>query len=421
MTRLLYSSLLYIIAPLQFINLWWRGKTLPAYRLRWGERLGKIPKLEVKPRIWLHAVSVGEVNAAVPLIEQLLQDYSDHALLVTSTTPTGSEQLKRRFGARIEHFYFPYDLPHVIRRFLKRSRPRILVVMETELWPNCFYLCQRKGIPVVIVNARISDKSYQGYKKIRKFIQPAIQNISHICAQGDSDRDRFICLGVEPKKVDVVGNIKFDLPAPDIGEPDTALQAIQKSQRPVWIAASTHDDEEQKMLTVHRTLLHTLPNALLILVPRHPERFESIAGLCNSRSFNIARRSKQEVPDENSEIYLGDTMGELMKLYAEAQVAFVGGSLVPTGGHNPIEPASLGVPVLAGPNTQNFRDIYASLIHAEGGRIVADEQELHGQLLALLTNQSEREQLSQQASLLLQQSQGATQRITKLLMTQLPG
>lgn len=415
MKRLLYSSLLYLIAPFQCVSLWQRGKTLPGYRLRWSERLGKIPKLERKPRIWLHAVSVGEVNAAQPLIEHLLMEHSDHALLVTTTTPTGSEQLMRRFSGRIEHYYFPYDLPHVIRRFIRRSRPRMLVVMETELWPNCFFLCRKKDIPVVIVNARISDKSYRGYKKIKGFIQPAIKSISQVAAQGETDRDRFICLGMSPNNVEVSGNIKFDLPPPDIGEQDPALQLITSATRPVWIAASTHDNEEERLLRVHKTLRHKLPDALLILVPRHPERFEAIADLCLNEGFALARRSRQEIPDDKSEVYLGDTMGELMKLYAVSQVAFVGGSLAATGGHNPIEPASLGVPVLSGPNTQNLRDIYSSLIEAAGCKIVVDDNPLYETLLLLLSNPQERKKMSEAATALLDNSRGTTKNIHRII------
>lgn len=415
MKRFLYSSLLYLIAPFQFLNLWQRGKTLPGYRQRWGERLGRIPKLETAPRIWLHAVSVGEVNAAVPLIENLLATRPDYKLLVTTTTPTGSEQLKRRFSGRIEHFYFPYDLPHVIRRFLKRSNPDILVVMETELWPNCFHICRKKNVPVVIANARISDKSYRGYKKVKRWIEPAIKSIDHIAAQGETDRDRFICLGVPAEKVEVAGNIKFDLPPPTVEASDPALDAIKHADRPIWIGASTHDNEEERLLKVHQALRLKLPDALLILVPRHPERFAPVADQCLQSGLKLARRSHQEIPDSECAVYLGDSMGELMKLYAVSQVAFIGGSLVSTGGHNPIEPASLGIPVLSGPNTQNLRDIYNCLVEADGCRIVEDENALYDELSGLLTHPELRDQLSTAALSFLDASRGAVVKLQAMI------
>ncbi len=421
MIRTLYSITLYSLLPFQFFRLWQRGRKLPAYRQRWSERLGRIPRLSKKPRIWLHAVSVGEVNAAHPLIQTLLDEFPDHALLITTTTPTGSEQVTRSWGTRVEHYYFPYDLPHAIRRFLRRTSPSLLVVMETELWPNCFFLCARRHIPVLIANARISDHSYLGYRKYKRLLRPAIDNIDLVATQSKTDRDRFICLGVPRHRVLVTGNIKFDLP-PFACNPatDPATASIASAGRPVWIAASTHTGEEQLVLQAQQLLLQTHPDALLILVPRHPERFTAVAALCQEQGFSVARRAQGDLPTPDTSVYLGDTMGELLKLYCVSPIAFLGGSLVPIGGHNPIEPASIGSVVISGPHHHNFRDVYQLMIEAQACRIVADVNSLAETLRELFSGAEKRAEMSHRAKRLVENSRGAVAEISQQIHSHLP-
>ncbi len=416
MRRILYSALLYLLLPLQFFRLWLRGRKAPAYRRRWGERLAYFPALEKKPRIWLHAVSVGETIAARPLVEKLLSEFPDHRVLVTSTTPTGSEQVKRLFGERVEHRYFPYDLPGTVRRFLRKTAPSLLVVMETELWPNCFHHCRRAGIPVIIANARLSPRSVDGYRRFGRFVRDILGDITMIAAQSEGDAERFIQLGASAGRIANCGNIKFDMPKDDAAViAGKTLRRQIGEQRPVWIAASTHAGEEEIILDAHRRILETQPEALLILVPRHPERFDAVAATCEEHGFSLRRRGRSEKPDATTQIYLGDTMGELMQLYAAADIAFVGGSLNDTGGHNPLEPAATGLPVLTGPTIHNFRDIYELLIAEKIAEIVGDASELAAAVASALEKRKETRERGQNARTLIEENRGAVECITAII------
>jgi 3-deoxy-D-manno-octulosonic-acid transferase len=379
--RWLYSLLLYLLTPAVFVRLWLRGRKAPAYRKRWGERFGHIAPLPDRPRIWLHAVSVGETIAAAPLVRALKESYPDHALLITSTTPTGSAQVRRLFGDEVEHCYLPYDLPHVLQRFLRRIRPRILIVMETELWPNLFAACYAQDIPVLVVNARLSERSFRGYRKIRVLIQPALR-AARVLAQTGDDAGRFHSLGALSEQVEVAGNLKFDQGIADsVREQGRALREQLGADRRIWVAASTHAGEDARILQAHRRLLERQPGALLIIVPRHPERFDEVASLVASMGFASQRRSSRGRPDRAIEVFVGDTLGEMMIFYAAADIAFVGGSLVETGGHNPLEPAALGVPVITGPHWFNFSGIYPQLLDSGAAREVADSDQLTDILL----------------------------------------
>ena len=416
MKRILYSALLYLLLPMQFFRLWLRGRKAPAYRRRWSERLAFFPALEKRPRIWLHAVSVGETIAAKPLVEKLLSEFPDHRLLVTTTTPTGSEQVSRLFGERVEHCYFPYDLPGTIRRFLRRAAPSLLVVMETELWPNCFYHCRRAGIPVIVANARLSPRSVVGYRRFGRFVQEVLGDITTIAAQSAGDAERFVQLGASPERIADCGNIKFDMPKDEtaLAAGKTLRQQIGK-QRPVWIAASTHAGEEEIILDAHRRVLAEHPEALLILVPRHPERFDDVAATCEEHGFAPRRRSRGERPDATARIYLGDTMGELMRLYGAADIAFVGGSLNDTGGHNPLEPASAGLPVLTGPTIHNFRDIYDLLIAEKVAEVVGDAGELTAAVASALGKPEQTRQRGKKAQALIDNNRGAVECIAEIV------
>ena len=371
--------------------------------------------MDVVPRIWLHAVSVGETIAAAPLVKRLQQRFPDHRLLITSTTPTGSAQVQRQFGNSVEHCYFPYDLPGTIKRFLKRYQPDALIVMETELWPNCFYHCHRRGIPIVVANARLSPRAFTNYQKFRPLVTPTLRNVSAIAAQSEDDRARFIALGAPLRQVFNSGNIKFDLALDeDTIKAGKRLQQ-QFGDRPVWIAASTHEGEEPIALDAHRQVLSQLPNALLILVPRHPERFDHVARLCAEYGMTTSRRSEGACPDGDTAVYLGDTMGELMTLFAAADIAFVGGSLNDTGGHNPLEPASLSLPVLTGPTIHNFCDIYASLIDAGNAEVVENAKALSESIARLLQNEDERKRRGEKGQMLIAANRGATDAIISLV------
>lgn len=410
--RYFYSLLLYLLLPFMLLRLWWRGSRNPAYRRRIGERLGFFAALEARPRLWLHAVSVGEVIAAAPLIERLLQAYPDHALLVTTTTPTGSAELMRRFQSRVEHVYFPFDLPGVVRRFLARTRPRALLVMETELWPNLFHRVAARGMPLLLLNARLSPRSCRGYARLGSLTRGTLGCVSRLLAQGEGDAQRFRSLGAPAERVAVAGNIKFDLAVPEdlLAAAEGERRALF-GQRPVWIAASTHEGEEAQVLAAHRQVVAALPEALLVIVPRHPERFDAVAGLIESQDWPLARRSRGEPPVAEKGVYLADTMGELLRLYAMADVAFVGGSLVPVGGHNPLEPAALGRAVLSGAQTFNFAEITPALIAAGGARQVDDADALAREVTALLQDDDARQAMGDAGRALVLANRGALQRI----------
>lgn len=411
-----YTFLAYLLTPVQFLRLWLKGRKLPAYRERWSERMGHPVLTDDRPRIWLHSVSVGEAVAAEPIVNRLLAEYPDHSVLVTTTTPTGSDQVRRMFGDRVEHSYFPYDLPHVVRRFLRKAKPSLLVLMETEIWPNCLRQCEAQKIPVVLANARLSEKSYQGYGSFRGLLAPLLSTIRLIAAQTIEDRERFVSLGSRDSDVVVLGNVKSDVSVPvSVRYNGEALRERLGSHRSVWIAASTHRGEEQEILRAHRQVLDVFDDALLVLVPRHPDRFDEVAQLCVESGFTYARRSRNELPGSETDVYLGDTMGELLHLYAASDLAFVGGSLSKTGGHNPLEPASLGKPVITGPNVKNFQSMYEQLNNNGACETVYTGYDLGNQVIRYLSDDELREESGQAAQGLVEESKGASENLMGLI------
>ncbi|MCG5500692.1 lipid IV(A) 3-deoxy-D-manno-octulosonic acid transferase [Ectothiorhodospira sp. A-7R] len=409
--RVLYSLILYVITPLVLARLLLRSRANPDYRHRWRERLGWSPHLPARPRLWVHAVSVGEVAAAAALVAGLRRRFPGHAILMTTTTPTGSAEVIRRFGNSVEHCYLPYDLPDGVARFLARARPERLLVMETELWPNLYRACARRGIPVMVVNARLSARSARGYARIRPLVRQTLAQVSGIAARGEEDACRFLALGARPDQVRVSGNIKYDLALSDDLIRAAAEWRAQVGERPVWIAASTHPGEDEPVLAAHRSLLSRWPGALLILVPRHPERFDAVAALCRAQGFAVARRSAGLPPEAGDTVWLGDTMGELMRLYGVASVAFVGGSLVPTGGHNPLEPAAHGVAVVTGPQVFNFTEVYEALDRAGGVRRVADADGLAAAVSTLWSDLEAHRAITVAARRVLDENRGAVDRV----------
>lgn len=373
--RLIYTGLLYLALPLALLRLYWRGHREPAHRQRWRERLGLIPS-PPSGGLWVHAVSVGETRAALPLIRALLVRHPDRPLVVTTTTLTGSRQVREALGERVHHFYAPYDLPGAVARFLRRTRPRLAIIMETELWPNLLRQCAVAGIPVMIANARLSEHSARGYARIRRLTASMLRDITLIAAQAEADAERFRALGAP--RVRVTGNLKYDLTPPET-LPEQGRQLRREllgANRPVWIAASTHAGEDEQILEAFAQLRDRWPELLLFLVPRHPERFDGVAALCQQWGFSVVRRSEQRRCAPDTAIFLGDSMGELLRFYAAADLAFVGGSLVPTGGHNVLEPALLGLPVLFGPHMFNFTEAGERLLEANAAWRIADAGKL---------------------------------------------
>lgn len=415
--RALYTAVLYLLTPLVFLRLAWRGRRARAYWRRWPERLGMVAAVAGERPIWLHAVSVGEVLAALPLIEALLARYPSLPLLVTTTTPTGSERVREALGARVLHVYAPYDLSGAVRRFLERTRPRLALVMETELWPNLYAGLRRRRIPLLLLNARLSARSARGYRRLGSLVRGTLACVDFIAAQGRDDAERLLALGAPTERVAVLGNIKFDLaPLPELDAAASELRARWPG-RPVLIAASTHEGEDEQVLDAYAQLKTRFPQLVLFLVPRHPERFERVAALVTGRGYALSRRSRSEA---GAEVYLGDTMGELMTLYAAADVAFVGGSLVPTGGHNPIEPAALGLPVLCGPHVFNFAEITGLLCAAGGAQRVADAGELAREVALLLEDPARARAMGTAARSEVQRHRGALERMLERITPHLP-
>ncbi|HCK82045.1 MAG TPA: lipid IV(A) 3-deoxy-D-manno-octulosonic acid transferase [Candidatus Competibacter sp.] len=374
--RGLYTALLYMALPLALLRLYWRGLRDRDQRRRWGERLGFIPSLPTCGCLWVHAVSVGETRAALPLIRALRARYPETPLLVTTTTLTGSRQVREALGDRVHHAYAPYDLPGAVERFLQRSRPMLAVIMETELWPNLLRRCAAAGIPTLIANARLSERSARGYARIGHLTAAMLKDITLIAAQSEVDAGRFRSLGAP--RVRVAGNLKYDLTLPD-GLPEqgqTLRRDLFGEGRPVWIAASTHTGEDERVLAAFALIRSRWPELLLLLVPRHPERFDGVAALGRQCGFKVVRRSGRQFCTPDTAVFLGDSMGELLLFYAAADIAFVGGSLVPTGGHNVLEPALLGLPVLFGPHMFNFTEAGQRLLAAQAAWQVNDTEAL---------------------------------------------
>jgi len=392
--RHVYSTVFRLLLPLVFMRLLWRSRAAPAYRRRWRERLGLAPGGESRaarsdpgPVLWLHAVSLGETLAARPLVEFLLTEFPDTPVMVTTTTPTGSRQVATLFGERVLHVYAPLDTPGAVGRFLARYRPRLLLLIETELWPNLLHGCRQRHCPVLLANARLSERSFRGYARLGQFGRTLLSWVSHVACQTQDDATRFAALGVPADRLSVCGNIKFDL---DVGGIlPGRIQALRSEWhcigRFVFAAASTHAGEDEAVLAAFAILRRQVPDALLLLVPRHPERFKAVHGLCTAAGWQTRRRSLGESPGADTAVLLGDTMGELLLLLGVADVAFVGGSLVSRGGHNLLEPAALGVPVLSGDSLFNFSAV-RDLLLASGALVLVEDAADLGKVLCELAS-----------------------------------
>ncbi|MEO8670668.1 MAG: lipid IV(A) 3-deoxy-D-manno-octulosonic acid transferase [Tahibacter sp.] len=409
--RFLYTFVMYLLTPVILFRLARRGLHYRSYLGRWRERFGFFPDPGFDASIWIHAVSVGEVNAALPLIEALMLRHADTPFVITTITPTGSERVQKVFGERVFHVYLPYDLPASVRRFLSRVRPRLGVVMETEIWPNLFVECEKRGVPVVVANARLSQKSLRGYGPVRPLARRAIRSARFVAAQSALDAERLLELGADSSRLAVLGNVKFDMAVPaNLAEHGRNVRAAWGQHRPVWIAASTHEGEELTVLKAHAAVLRRFPDALLLIAPRHPERFRPVSLACRSFGYNTRTRSEDVSAQVETQCFVVDTLGELLRYFACCDIAFVGGSLVPIGGHNVLEPAALSVPVVVGPNTFNFAEITRSLVSAGGALQIGEADQLAPTVLRLLGDNRKRLAMGEAARDVFERERGAVAR-----------
>lgn len=416
MLRVIYTLLIYVVAPIALALTAWRGVRDPVYRDRWVERFGFSRLRFAGPVIWVHAVSVGEVQAAAALVRTLRQRYPDKPLVVTTATPTGAQRVQALFGEAVFHGYLPYDLPGAVKRFLGRVRPGIAIIMETEVWPNLYRECGRRRIPIVLASARLSAKSVRRFRRIAGLFRDALAQGIVIGAQTQADAERFLAVGSQAARTYVTGNIKFDLEiSADVRKQGQSLRAAQFAERFVWVAGSTHEGEEQILLDAQRRLQSDCKEALLILVPRHPDRFAGVKEWLSAQGVSYVTRSGGAAVAADTTVLLVDTLGELLMFYAAADVAFVGGSLVPVGGHNLLEPAALALPVLTGPHNFSAPDIARLLFENHAALEVPSADALVAILLELRSQPQRRTEMGRAALAMVEANRGALARVMKLI------
>lgn len=414
--RSLYSCLFYLAIPFILLRLLWRSIKAPAYRCRWLERFALYEEQFPQGVIWFHAVSVGEAEALFPLVRQIKTKHPDAKLLITTTTPTGSARVKAVMQEDVAHVYLPYDVPDAVNRFMQCFRPKLAVIVETEIWPNLFLYCGKNHIPLYIINARLSEKSSHRYQKIPSVIHPVLAGINLIATQTQDDAKRFIGIGAESEKVKTLGNIKFDVDIPQsIIDQGLQIKSDLFAGRFVWLISSTHKDEESIFMGIYKEIKPKIPELLLVIVPRHPERFPDVKKLCEQMKLGTVMRTSGDGIHKETDVYLVDTMGELKMLYATADVAFVGGSMVPKGGHNILEAAAVGVPVMFGPNMFNFKEIARGVLSRDAAIQCQNKDDIVNSILTLYERPAFREALAKKGTEFIRQNQGAIARIYKLL------
>jgi 3-deoxy-D-manno-octulosonic-acid transferase len=414
--RNLYSFLFYSAIPLVISRLWWRSLKNPAYRQRIFERFGIYSQSYQQNVIWFHAVSVGESEALFPLIRLIQTRQPQISILITTTTPTGSARVQAVLGDGVQHVYLPYDLPDVIARFLKTFTPKIAVIVETEIWANLFHACEKNQISLYLINARLSEKSVQGYQKIPSLVLPALNAITKIATQTENDKTRFIAIGAKPETVENLGNIKFDVTIDDeIFKQAQNLKTQFFTKRFIFLAASTHDGEEILLLDAYKNLKKHIPELLLAIAPRHPERFATVENLTKTENLKIVTRTSTQICENETDVFLIDTLGELKLFYATADLAFVGGSFVPVGGHNVLEPAAVGVPVLFGLEMQNFALIAEKILAAKAAIQCKNVSELENKIIEIYNQPELRTTLISNAKNFVNQNQGTIEKIYNLL------
>lgn len=413
--RFLYNLLTYLLL-IPFAFYWLiKGIGNRSYIDRLPQRFGfGFPQFD--SCIWIHAVSVGEVQAAAPLVHALIERFPDQKIVVTTVTPTGAARVAALFGDNVEHCYVPFEFPNAIRSFYSSVRPRAAMIMETEIWPNLYRGCGVRKIPLILVSARISPRSIPGYRRLLPLIRETLSHGIIIAAQSQADADRFLELGANPVRTWVMGNIKFDVESdPNITDQGVHLRHALFGERPVWIAASTHDGEEEQILDAHRFLLESHRDLLLVLVPRHPERFDGVRDLIAKQSFNVISRTDNQPCERSTQVFLVDTMGEVPLFFAASDIAFVGGSLVPVGGHNLLEPAAQGLPIVTGPHSFNAQEVAEEFIELGACRVVTDSSELASTVANLLDNQDAAREMGKNGLSVLEQNRGSLERLLVLL------
>jgi 3-deoxy-D-manno-octulosonic-acid transferase len=409
MNKALYSLIGYLLLPVMLLRLFIKSIKAPAYRKRISERLGFINEIPV-PIIWIHCVSVGEFRASIPLIDALIKQHPAHRILVSTTTPTGSDALKQHYSKEVLHLYFPFDLGFIVKRYINKIKPDLCILMETEIWPNLIYALKQKHIPSILINARMSERSLEKYQKFASnLVNETLNNLSIIATQNQNSANRFILLGAQKDKVINAGNIKFDLNP----QADTlTINALKKitNDRPVVTFASTHEGEERQIVDSFLKYQDSI-DALLIIVPRHPERFNEVEKLVNHSNLTIARRSRVK-STTSAQFLLGDSMGEMMSYFEISDIVFMGGSLNDTGGHNMLEPAALSKPIIFGPTVFNFAEISSELLNNQGAIQVQNSDQLLTEIIQLLTDQKKSDQLGKNANQYFKSKQGAVNNLT---------
>ena len=415
--RYFYTIVIYFLIPFILLRLLLVSFKYPSYRKKWYERFGFINwKESSKPIIWIHAVSIGEVNATRPIVNLLLKKYPHYQIIITTVTPTGAKTVVQQYKSTVFHFYLPYDIPYCVKKFIRTINPCILITMETEIWPNLYQTCHQSEIPILIVNARLSQKSMSGYQLFSGLIANTLKLVDKVAAQTQADADRFITLGVSNKDISVVGNLKFDIDIPQsIKEEAEPLRHDFSVSRPIWMAASTHDGEEEIILNAHKSILSTHPDAILILAPRHPDRADKIFTMCKKMGLHTTRRTEQESFSDQHNVFLLDTLGELQLYYAASEIAFVGGSLVNTGGQNMLEPAALNLPLITGPYTYNFLEVRNLLLESEALIVVSNSLGLSEKVIELIGDANLRHSMGERARAVVLANRGSSERVITMI------
>ena len=419
---LLYRTLLYLALPLLVVRFLWRGARNTDYFHRIGERIGILKSDPQMGGFWVHAVSVGEVNAAIPLVSTLRRTYPNRVVTLTTMTTTGSDRVRQVLGGEVQHYYLPYDYPGAVRRFLRKIDPCAGLIMETEIWPNMIHCCRRMQIPLIYTNVRMSQRSFEGYHRLRSLFTPLLRNIREFAVQSAADARRLEQLGVDSERVEITGSLKFDIQLnPSIVEIGQSIRRQVGAERPVLVVASTHEGEENEILTVFQSLLSELPDALLILVPRHPERFNTVQKLVEKQGLKLVRRTGMTGQvSEEIQVLLVDKMGELPNFISAGDVTFMGGSLTEIGGHNLLEPAALGKPVVFGPHMFNFAEISDMFLERGAGIQVNDSGELVEVFLKLFEDPGLRDRYGSAGEKLVAQNRGALDRVTRIVARVVP-
>lgn len=418
---IIYRLILYISLPVLIVRFLLRGLSNRSYFERITERFGFSETNPDPGGVWIHAVSVGEVNAAVPLVNRIMKTWPDKSITVTTMTTTGSDRVKKVFGSNVSHCYLPYDFPGAVRRFVKKISPQLGLVMETEIWPNLIFYCHQQGIPLIYTNVRLSERSWRGYNRFRYLFSKIFKLVSKFAVQSESDARRLIQLGAPEHKLSITGSLKFDINLPpSVNEAGESIRRQIGWNRPVLIAASTHEGEELAIIEVYHRIKSNLPELLLIIVPRHPERFTAVSKLCVKEGLNTIQRTEMSAElSADIEVLVVDTMGELPIFIAAGDVTFMGGSLVPVGGHNLLEAAALGQPVVFGPHMFNFAEISEMFLQHGAGVQVSGIDELAEVCERLLLDGVVRDQYGTQGEKLVQQNRGALEQVMALISAEL--